>query len=133
MVDVSTIYEKAGLQDFSRSIFKVEEFSKVLPDSLPSDVKRQSVIGILTTSNLPVEDLKLDAEQRVGSINSVMEQFTTQTVDVLNVSQAEIAELEIRIDELKKVITDRKSLQEKQEKLSNDEIDKISNIVKFLG
>ncbi|MNQ91818.1 hypothetical protein D3C85_1072160 [compost metagenome] len=62
-----------------------------------------------------------------------MEQFTNQTVDILNVSQNEISELELRIDELKRTITDRKALQEKQEKIADDEIEKISGIVKFLG
>ncbi|MNB90977.1 hypothetical protein D3C81_634410 [compost metagenome] len=133
LIDIDTMYEKAGLQNLEKSIFKVDEFGKILPDSLPSDVKRQSVIGILTTSGLQIDALKSDADQRIGSINSVMEQFTNQTVDILNVSQNEISELELRIDELKRTITDRKALQEKQEKIADDEIEKISGIVKFLG
>ena len=51
---INDVYNKAGLSDLSRSIFKVEEISATLPNTLPEDTLRQSIIGVLSSFNLSV-------------------------------------------------------------------------------
>ena len=40
---IGDIYASNNLGDMSRSIFKVEEVSKSLPDTMPTDTKRMAV------------------------------------------------------------------------------------------
>lgn len=133
LIQIDEIYVQSGLEDKSKSIFKVDEFSKVLPDTLATDAKRQSVIGILAASGLQVDGLRDDAAQRIGAIDSVMSQFEDQTNAIVNAGVEEITRLTAEIDRIKTEINDRKTLQEKQEKIAQEEVSKIEEIVKFLG
>lgn len=132
-LDVPDVYEKFGIADLNKSIFKVEEFGNHLPDNLPSDVKRQSVIGILTASGLEVEDLLEDAEKRIEALKEVAVKTTENSNQVVIEKEEEIAELLNRIDNLKQDVIDRKKLQEKQDTILDEELVKISQILKFIS
>jgi hypothetical protein len=129
---VEELYEKAGLADTSKSIFKVEEFSKVLPENLPTDVRRQSVIGILTASGLELDGLLEDANQRLDSLEGLLSVTSQNTVEFITEKETEISELLQRVDSLKQLINDRKSSQEQQNKIAQEEQGKINEIVKFV-
>lgn len=130
---VEEVYAKANLQDMSKSIFKVDEFSKVLPGNLPTDVKRQSVIGILTASGLDVDTLTADADQRLAALNGVAATTAQNTVDLITEKETKIAQLLEEVDLMKQEINDRKKSQEVQNKLVDDEKAKINEIVNFVS
>ncbi len=50
--NVMSIYEKGGLGDLSKSIFKVEEIKNALPKDLPRESKKVSVLGLVPLSGL---------------------------------------------------------------------------------
>jgi len=130
---VDEVYEKAGLADLSRSIFKVDEFSKVLPDSLPTDAKRTSVVGILAASNLPVDVLVEDANGRVAALKSVKQVTNENTANIVSENEIRIAELLAEVDNLKQQNNDRKAAQEKQDEILETEVEKLTGIKKFIS
>lgn len=130
---VTEIYEKAEISDLSKSIFKAEEFGNHLPNDLPSEVKRQSVIGILTASGLQVEELFEDAEKRINALKEVSTVTTEKSNLVIAEKEQETIDLLNKIDSLKQDIINRKTAQEKQDGLINDELNKIGQILKFIS
>lgn len=130
---VSEIYEKAEISDLSKSIFKAEEFGNHLPNDLPSEVKRQSVIGILAASGLNVEELFEDAERRINALKEVSTVTTEKSNLVITEKEQEALDLLNKIDSLKQDIIDRKTAQEKQDNLINEELNKIGQILKFIS
>lgn len=130
---VSEVYDKAGISNLDKSIFKVEEFGNNLPDNLPSDVKRQSVIGILTVSGLELEGLFADAEYRINALKEVSTVTTEKSSLVIVEKEQEIADLLNKIDSLKQGVFDRKKSQEIQDELIDKELVKISQILKFIS
>lgn len=130
---VVEIYEKAEISDLDKSIFKVEEFGNHLPNDLPSEVKRQSVIGILAASGLNVEELFEDAEKRINALKEVSVVTTEKSNLVITEKEQEIIDLLNKIDLLKQDVIDRKTAQEKQDGLINEELNEIGKIIKFIS
>lgn len=130
---IEETYEAAQLQDLSTSIFKVDEFSKVLPDNLPTDVKRQSVVGILSASGLSLESLVDDAEKRLGVLNEVSSKTSQNTVEFVIEKETEITKLLEMVDVLRQDINNRKTSQEKQNEIVDTEKERINKIVTFVS
>lgn len=130
---VEEVYEKVDLSDLDKSIFKVEEFGKHLPDDLPSEVKRQSVIGILTASGLRLEELFEDAERRINALKAVSAATSEKSATDISEKEQETASLLNQIDILKQEIIDRKSAQEKQNQLIEEELSEIGKILEFIS
>jgi len=133
LVTVEEVYSKFNLTDTSKSIFKVDEFAKVLPQSLAVDIKRQSVVGILSASSMQVIELVSDADNRLGALQTTLDAFTDQSNGMITDAESQITELESQIDGLKQLINDRKKLQESEETLIKVETDKINDIVAFIN
>lgn len=129
---VEEAYEKAGVSDLSKSIFKADEFSNHLPD-MPSEVKRQSVIGLLGASGLEVDQLVEDANERIGILQEVKSMTNEMSVSIIEKKEQEITNLLSNIDSLKQDILDRKTSQEKQDELINEELEKINKVLKFIS
>lgn len=130
---VSEVYEKAGLSNMDRSIFKAEEFGKFIPDNLPSDVKRQSLVGILSTSGLQLDELLEDAEKRIQALKDTAIITSQKSDQDIMEKDAEITNLLNTVDSLKQGILDRKSAQEQQNNFIDEEIEKIKRILKFVA
>lgn len=133
LVTIQEVYSKFNLTDTSKSIFKVDEFAKVLPESLPTDVKRQTVTGILAASGLQIDTLVADADSRINALQATLDTFTSQTNGMVADAEAQIADLESQIDGLKQLINDRKALQETEDKLIKEEAEKINKVVNFIN
>lgn len=126
------IYLQNNLADKSKSIFKIEEIKSVLPETLPNQAKKDSVIGMMKVSNLALEEVLNDAEQRKVILNGTLQKFTDETISMVEGCETEIKELENRINSLREKITSRKKSQEDQEEIINNEIKKIQSIVEFI-
>jgi hypothetical protein len=132
LITIETVYENFGLTDMDKSIFKVEELSKALPDTLTTEVKRAAVLGILPTVKLSVEDLVVDAQKRLDALNATVSGFSTESANIVSEAESKIAQLEAEIDAQKQIINDRKVLQEQVETLTQDESNKIKKNVNFI-
>lgn len=129
---IEEIYKASEMDDVSKSIYRVDEIRSVLPNSLASSTKKESVLGMMQVSGISVEEVIQDAENRKAVLDSVLQSFTESTVKTIEKNTEEIQELEDRINALKEEINNRKLSQEKQEEIINQEIEKIKSIIDFI-
>lgn len=133
MMSIDDIYRNSRMEaDKKRTIFMVDVFQKTLPENLPVDVKRASVMNIMDVSSINLENLLNDAYKRIDALNSVLEQTVQTTEEVISKNEASIRELENRIKELRKVMDARQQFQEDQSSIIEYEIQKIIGIVDFI-
>lgn len=132
LLTIKNIYEQNNVSDLSKSIFKVDEMKSVLPDNLPNDAKKSSVEGTMKLFGLDKEEVVNDANNRTLILKGVGENIANETIKIIEESQEEIQNLENQINNLKIKITERKKLQENQDKIISDEIVKIDNILIFI-
>ncbi|WP_430884498.1 hypothetical protein [Fusibacter sp. JL216-2] len=133
MMTIDDIYRTSRMEaDKKKTIFMVDVFQKTLPENLPIDVKRASVMNIMDVSSINLENLLSDAYKRIDALNNVLEETVQTTDDVVKKNEASIEELENRIKELKKVTEARQQFQEDQTSVIEYEIQKIIGIVDFI-
>lgn len=133
IASIEEIYEKAGISDLSKSIYKVEEIRSVLPSTLSTSAKKESVLGMMQVSKITPDEVIEDASTRVAVLKGALDSFTNETIKIVETNTAEIVELENRINALKDEINNRQLSQEQQEQLINSESDKIDSIIKFIS
>jgi len=133
LLSIDEIYRSARLSsDMKKTIFIVDVFLKALPENLPVDIKRESVSNILNVSSIKIEDLLTDAYQRMDALNTVLEDTVQTTDDVVERNYASIKELESRIEDIKRVVEQRRKFQEDQNTTIEYEVQKIINVVEFI-
>lgn len=132
LLTVEEIYKQFNISSLEASIYKVDDFTKALPDNLPTDVKKQSVIGILKATNLKLEVLIEDGKYRTDVLNRALTSFSEETDNIVNQGNKDIEDLQSKIDEIKQKVNDRKKLQESQDSLVKDEVSRINSILNFL-
>lgn len=130
---VENIYEENSLADKTASIFKVKEAIDALPKEMPAAQKVASVVSILQISNLSVEIVLADADNRLSILAGAL-----MTINNLNESEvlgyeAEIEALSNKIAELHQSIYATKVRDEQSTTLINKEIADITYLVDFLG
>ena len=131
-VSISEIYDTAGLSDLTRSIYKVEEVEKTLPDSITKEVKRQSVLGILTSFGLSAKDVVDDGNMRIDVITNNSELIKMDADKFLESVNAEIEKHEKAISELQKAAAEKKENANMFITVADEECKRIKNILKFI-
>lgn len=130
---VDEIYRNANLEiDKKKTIFMADVYLKALPENLPADIKRESVLNIMEATSIPVDALLNDAYKRIDSLTTVVEETVSTSESMTTKHQTTIKELESRIRELKNLIEERKSFEQEQNTSIEFEIQKIINIVDFV-
>ncbi len=133
MLTIDEIYRNAHLEtEVKKSIFMADVYLKAIPENLPLDVKRETVLNIMNVSNVSLDELLNDAYKRIDSLNTVLEETVTTTQEIFNRNEATIRELEKRIEDLKEINGNRKKFQEDQNTMIEYEIQKIINLVEFV-
>lgn len=129
---VEQIYDKVGMADLSKSIFKVDEFASNFPKTLPETVRKQSVVGVLNTAGFPVADLVTDGMNRISAIMGLLEGISNGIASDIEDNLQSIAELEEQIEALKEENVELGKLQEEQKKIVEAEVAKIQSILDFV-
>ncbi|GAU75776.1 hypothetical protein [Fusibacter sp. 3D3] len=133
MLTIDEIYRNSHLEtDLKKSIFMADVYLKAIPENLPMDLKRETVLNIMNVSNISLDELLNDAYKRIDSLNTVLEETVSTTQEIFNRNDATIRELEKRIEDLKEINKSRKKFQEDQNTLIEYEIQKIINLVEFV-
>lgn len=133
LMTIEDIYRNARVEsDVKKSIFMADVFLKALPENLPLDVKKESLLNIMNVSNIPADSLLSDAYQRIDALNTVLENTVQTTQSIVESNEASIRELERRIQELRTVIEDRRKFEEDQNTLIEYEVQKIIGIVDYI-
>lgn len=132
-LDINEIYLKFGPStNDTNTIYIIDSFLKALPDNLPSDIKLQSVLGIVSASKMDVEQLLTDGSRRLEVLTQFFKNFMNSNNNVIDENEKEISILTEKINQHKKIIEGRKKLQEEQKSVVEFELQKIENIIDFV-
>lgn len=133
LLKIEEIYKNYDIfSDGINSLSIVESFQKALPDYLPTDVKRQSILNIIASSNVKLESLVKDGSDKLNCLKDFSKSFTDESRDVILNFENEIAKLNEKINSYKTAIDNMKKLQSEQDFTVKYEIDKINNILQFI-
>lgn len=130
---VTSIYEKYGIApEGLNTIFIAETYLKTLPDYLPGELKRKTVLDIIRSSGMNADNLLKDGEERKEALNNFFQKFSQTSERIIKDLECEIDKLSESIQENKKAIAKRNNLQEEQTSLINYEFQRLQKIMKFL-
>ena len=133
LLSVDEIYSKFQLENIKvNTIFLVDSYIKALPDNLPMDIKRQSVLNIIRASDMEAGKLINDGQDRLKALETFIVDVSEETKKIINGYEKQIQELMNMIEEYKKIINDRKRFQEEQNACVDYELQKVQNIVDFI-
>lgn len=134
LLKIEEIYKNYNVNSEGiKSLCIVESFQKALPDYLPTDVKRDSILNIIASSNVQVESLIKDGNDKLNCLKDFSQSFINESNDIILNFENEITELNEKIKKFKTAIDNMKSLQNEQGFTVKYEIDKINNILQFLN
>lgn len=130
---IKTIFEKFGLETKETStVYLIENFMKALPDNLPSDVKRQSIINLISASQLDIICLLKDGNRRLDVLNNYIDDFSSNVAETIISNEKQIRKLNERIAYHNRIIEDKQRMREAQKSEVEFEIQKIANIIDFI-
>lgn len=130
---IKDIYRKSGLETKETStIYLIESFMKALPANLPADVKRQSIINLISASHLDIILLLKDGNRRLEVLNKYFDEFSNNVSEVISSNEKQIRKLNERIAYHNRIIEEKKKLKEDQKSEIEFEMQKISNIIEFI-
>jgi len=133
LLKIDEIYRNFDiLTEGINSLAIVESFQKALPDYLPTEVKRQSILNIIASSNVKVESLLRDGNDKLRCLNDFSEAFTKESNEVVSDFEKEIKKLTEKINNYKTAIDNMKKLHTEQDFTVKYEIEKINNILQFI-
>ncbi|MBS7526538.1 hypothetical protein KHM83_07595 [Fusibacter paucivorans] len=133
LLTIEEIYRNAHLEnEVKKTIFMADVYQKAIPENLPLDIKRETVLNIMNVSSISLEELLNDAYKRIDALNTVLEETVSTTQEIFNRNDATVRELEKRIEDLKDINKNRKKFQEDQNTMIEYEIQKIINLVEFV-
>lgn len=129
---IESIYLTNNIADRSNSIFKVDDVMKTLPMEMANEVKRNTVLGILTSFNLTATDVVSDGENRIAILAAVDSQIKETNQNEINSREAKIEDLKQQIADLNKEVAELKEVTSTSESLINTETKKIQSLVDFI-
>ncbi|MGY0373569.1 hypothetical protein [Clostridium sp. JNZ J1-5] len=133
LLSVDEIYNRFNIENKKiNTIFLIDSYVKALPETLPTDIKKQSVLNIVKASGMNVQELIKDGQDRVKVLGSFTSDVSAKTKSIIDEYEKEIGELLKKIDEYKNIINNRKNFQEEQKACIDYEVQKINNIIGFI-
>jgi hypothetical protein len=130
---ISDIYNQNDLSDLSKSIFKIEDVINSLPKEMPNETKKGTVLSVLSTFGLTVDEVIADGEDRSLIIKSALSSITDENNDVINSNNASIEQKKLEIQELEKDNSDRAIVIKNAEDKVEAELKRIDDLIKFIG
>jgi predicted phage tail protein len=130
---IKTIFEKFGLETKETStVYLIENFMKALPNNLPADVKRQSIINLISASQLDITSLLKDGSRRLDVLNNYINDFSNNVAETIISNEKQIRKLNERIAYHNRIIEDKQNMRDAQKSEVAFEIQKIANIIDFI-
>ena len=128
---IDEIYAQNGMSNKDNSIYAVQSFIDTLPAEMTTAKKQASVYGILKVTGKSVDNLLLDAEDRVNMLVAANNKIVEEKDKVINNAKADIEELKKAIEAANVVIKNAEEIKESTMKAVNDEIKAIDELVQF--
>ncbi len=131
---VSEIYELNNIEKGNHNtVFLLESFINALPQNLPYDIKKTSVINIVNASYSNLNTLLSEGESRLKVLNKFMNEFQQSLDESMVECKTEILKLTKMIDKYKTIIDEKEGMLEEQRNIVKFESQKINNIIDFFN
>lgn len=131
-LDISEIYSLFGVDTNKiNTIFMLGQFINAIPESLPHDIRKESVMNILTAANSNFTDLIKDGEIRLNTLNEFTEKFHDTVNSKIDEYNLEISKLKSLISDYEIKIENKKNMLSKQDSIVKYELQKINSIINF--
>lgn len=131
---IDEIYSLHRLENSNiNTVFMLQNLINALPQNLPKDIVKQSVINIIDASKMDLNRLLSDGEQRLELLGKVMDGYYKQTNDSIAKYKEEIAKLSSLINDCKEQIKINESMLEEQIYEIKYESQKIGEIINFFS
>ena len=129
---IGDVYTGNNLNDFTRSIFKVEELANTLPAEMPNDTKRSTVLSIMSTVGLDAESVISDGQLRAHVLDSSSEAVITELSNDIDSANSEIESLKVRIEELQKSNSAKWAQINSIKDIAKCEVARIEQLIQFI-
>ena len=134
LLGISEIYNNFNVKSEGiNSLFIIESFSKALPDYLPANVKRESVLNIISSSGLSLGSLITDGNVKLKYLKEFSQTFSEEIKNAHIKYESEIKKLSAIIDNYHREINEINALKEEQVSIVEYEIKRIDEIIQFIA
>lgn len=130
--DIAAVYEKAGLADKSKSIFKVQQIRSSFPNTVADEVVKQALPGLLVAANLTAGDVRQDASMRISALSTALEEYSNESSTKIQTLTQEINDLAAQIEAKRQAITETQKSKENFEEAVNTEIKVLSDNLNYV-
>ena len=134
IMNLSEIYSLYELRDNNiNTVFMLQNLINALPQNLPKDVIKQSVINIINASNIDLNELISDGEQRKEVLVKTMDGYNNETNMCIVKYKEEIAKLSKLIGNYQEQIKIKENMLDEQIHIIKYEAQKINGIIDFFS
>lgn len=131
-VTIEEIYLSSNIENSNvNTIFMLGNFINALPESLPYEVRKKSLISIINSSNTDLKKLLSDGARRLDVLYQFSNDFGESTTDIIEDYKHKIAELKKQISDYEEQISVNENLLKEQNNMIKYETEKINNIIDF--
>lgn len=129
---ISDIYNSNNMSDLSKSIFKIDELLSSLPKEMPNDTKRNTVMAILNSFGLEIDEVVEDGCGRAALLSEAFDKIKAENEAVIQSNEKTIEQKKIEIQDLEKDNSDRTNIIKSAKDSVETEIGKITDLIKFI-
>ncbi|MFT8314260.1 MAG: hypothetical protein ABF633_08360 [Clostridium sp.] len=115
------------------TIFMLGNFINALPENLPHEVRKKSIISIINSSNMDLNKLISDGEKRLNILKQFSKENYDSTTIVIEDYKNQIAKLSKLISNYEEQIQVSENLLKEQNNIIKYETEKIDNIINFFS
>jgi hypothetical protein len=131
---IQDIYTSNGIENSDiNTVFMLENFINALPDSLPNEVRKKSVISIVASSNTNLNELIGDGVKRLDMLKQFSSDYYNSTINTIEEHKKNIAKLRNQINNYEDQIRFNETLLKEQSNMIMYEADKILSIINFMN
>ena len=133
-LDIDELYDVLAMKvEKTSSIYLVEEYFNTLPDTIPTESRREIVGKIIAASGFDYDRLTQDGVLRVRMLKEYAEKFTKYTSDYVSDCEAELDALEQKMMRVRRLIDERRDLHKKQFFTIEAEAQRLKSIITLLS
>lgn len=131
---VNEIYSAYDIENSNiNTVFMLGNFINALPENLPYEIKKKTVMNIINASNTDLNKLIADGERRLNALKQFSDDFYSNIEASISGYNTEIAKLTALIENYKEQISIKTAMLEEQNHEIKYEAQKIDSIINFFS
>lgn len=131
---IEEIYSSYGTENSSvGTIFMLGNFINALPENLPHEVRKKSIISIINSSNMDLNKLISDGEEKLNILKQFSKEHYDSTSSIIEDYKNKIVELNKLISNYEEQIRSSDKLLKEQDNIIKYETERINNIINFFS